>query len=179
MSQLNCANRKVECIIVGEGPERPALEALAKELKIQPQTRFKGGLDFENVMECYEWADVLVLAADSEGWGKAVTEAMAFGCVCIGSDRGMMPQILGEKRGLLVQPRDVSALQKALQLVANHPEESALIAARAAEWGQKLSLDGMREALRKVMNDHWKNSMDAQLQNPSTHLSTEHEPLFK
>jgi glycosyltransferase involved in cell wall biosynthesis len=155
VSKLKIPRRTIECVIVGEGPERAALQNLAAQLGIQNQTKFTGGLVFEKVLDCYEFADALVLAAESEGWGKAVTEAMAFGCVCIGSNRGMMPQILGENRGLLIPPRDVVALENALQQVADDPAESALMSKRAAEWAQKLSIDGMREALRKVMNESW------------------------
>lgn len=155
LSKLRIPNRKIECRIVGEGPERVALEKLAAQLGIQNQTKFTGGLVFDKVLECYESSDVLVLAAQSEGWGKSVTEAMAFGCVCIGSNRGMMPEILGENRGLLVAPRDVGALQNALQYVADHSEESGLMAKRGGEWAQKFSIDGMREALRKVMDENW------------------------
>lgn len=177
VSKLDIRTRRIECIIVGEGPERESLERLANDLGIQAQTKFTGGLDFENVIERYEMADVLVLAAQSEGWGKSVTEAMAFGCVCIGSDRGMMPQILGEKRGLLVQPGDAEELRNALQYVADHTEESFSMSERAAAWAQRLSLDGMREALRKVMNEHWKTPGSSNV--PPGNAGFRAEPLFK
>lgn len=175
-------NRKIECVIAGEGPERASLERLAEQLNIQSRTRFTGGLVFEKVLECYETADVLVLAAQSEGWGKSITEAMAFGCVCIGSERGMMPQILGENRGLLVPPGDVDALRNALQQVADHPEQAAEMAKHAADWAQKLSLAGMREALREVMARTWKtplNSRQTEKSSTETQLQIERETLFK
>ena len=160
---LSINGRQVECIIAGEGPERPTLEKLAMELGIADQTRFLGGLPFDKVLDCYESANVLVLAGESEGWGKAVTEAMAFGCVCIGGNRGMMPLILGDERGFLVEPRDVSDLQQALQYVADHPDDAARRSERSAIWAQRMSLDGLRKALREVMEDCWQTDGVSQL----------------
>ena len=153
--------RRTECIIVGEGPEKSALEELASELGVSGCTNFVGGLPFEKVLERYEAANVLVLAANSEGWGKAVTEAMAFGCVCIGSNRGVMPIILGDERGLLVPPRDVGALTSAMQYLADHPSEMALMATRSVVWVQNYSLSALKASLRDVMLNSWTRNLPA------------------
>jgi glycosyltransferase involved in cell wall biosynthesis len=153
--QINVTDRKLECVIVGEGPEKSPLEGLATQIGIGNRTKFLGGLRFEDVLDWYESSNVLVLAGDSEGWGKAVTEAMAFGCVCIGGDRGVMPQILDNGRGLVVPPRDMDALRNALQFIADHPAEAAAMSECAAIWAQRFSLDGMRKALRDLMVNSW------------------------
>lgn len=147
--------KRLECIVAGEGPERPALESQAERLGLRGYVSFTGGLKLDELIEQYEKADVLVLASNSEGWPKAITEAMAFGVVCIGSERGLIPQILGEGRGILVPPRDVAALAAALRRTVEQPAESAKIAARAAEWGQRYSLEGLRDALRSLLIEHW------------------------
>jgi glycosyltransferase involved in cell wall biosynthesis len=137
------------CTIVGDGPERQALEE-----RSGAEVTFAGGVDFERVLGFYETHDILVLASETEGWPKAIVEAMAFGLVCIGSDRGLIPQILGEGRGLVVPPRDVAALAAALRRAVN-PDEAAAIRARAAPFGQRYSLEDLREALREVMAKWW------------------------
>jgi glycosyltransferase involved in cell wall biosynthesis len=136
------------CTVVGDGPERAALEAKA------PQVIFAGAVDFDRVLGFYETHDILVLASETEGWPKAIVEAMAFGLVCIGSDRGLIPQILGEGRGLVVEPRDVEGLAAALRRAAD-PGEAEAIRARAAPFGQRYSLEDLREALREVMAKWW------------------------
>lgn len=143
------ALRGLPCTVVGDGPERAALEARAGA-----EVTFVGGVDFERVLGFYETHDVLVLVSETEGWPKAIVEAMAFGLVCIGSDRGLIPQILGEGRGLVVPPRDVEALAAALRLAAD-PGEAAAIRARAAPFGQRYSLEDLREALRGLMAEWW------------------------
>lgn len=141
------------CTIVGDGPERMALEAKAVGLGVKAD--FVGAVDFERVLTLYETHDVLVLASETEGWPKAIVEAMAFGLVCIGSERGLIPQILGQGRGLVVPPRDVEALAAALRRITATPEEARRMGDRAAAFGQRYSLEDLREALRELMVAWW------------------------
>jgi glycosyltransferase involved in cell wall biosynthesis len=141
------------CTIVGDGPERESLEAKAAGLGVQAD--FVGAVDFERVLALYETHDVLVLASETEGWPKAIVEAMAFGLVCIGSERGLIPQILGEGRGLAVPPRDVDALAAALRRIAASPDEARQMGERAAFFGQRYSLEDLREALQELMVAWW------------------------
>src|SRR6185369_4743244 len=106
---------RVECDIVGEGPERPRLEKYADELGIRDRVNFVGGVEFEQALDYYERADTLVLVSETEGWPKAIAEAMAFGLICIGSNRGLIPVMLGEGRGVVIPPGDAEALTSALQ----------------------------------------------------------------
>lgn len=146
---------RFECTIVGDGPERAALQARAAQLGLNGRARFVGGVSFERVLEYYEQSDVLALVSDLEGWPKAVAEGMAFGLVCIGSDRGMIPQMLGDGRGLVVPPRDARALASELELVAADPARSVAMAQRAAAWSQQHSLEGLRDALRTLLQTRW------------------------
>ena len=149
-------NGQLHCTIVGDGPERAALEALTARLGLQAKVQFTGGVSFERVLEYYAQADVLVLTSDMEGWPKAIAEGMTFGLVCIGTDRGLVPQMLGDGRGLLIPHRDRGALTAALRQVVEHPDQCAPMARRAAAWAQRHSLEGLREALRELLAARWK-----------------------
>lgn len=145
----------VEGVVVGDGPERGRLRQLAAALKIEDRVRFTGGLPFERVLDEYEQAHVLVLASETEGWPKALVEAMAFGMVAAGPDRGLVPWIVAGGRGFVVPPGDVDALAALLAGLAANPERMAEIGARAAAWAGEYSLDGLREALRGLIEEHW------------------------
>jgi glycosyltransferase involved in cell wall biosynthesis len=147
-----------EVRIVGDGPELPALQRQAAELQLSDAITFTGGLAFEEVLAQYEWADVLVLASETEGWPKAIAEAMAFGLVCIGSNRGLVPQMLAEGRGLLVEPGDEIALASALQEIAVGKIDFASISHKASKWAQRYSLNGLREAIRDLLIREWRLS---------------------
>jgi glycosyltransferase involved in cell wall biosynthesis len=146
------ARTGLPCTVVGDGPERGALEMQAARLGVAAD--FAGAVDFDRVLGFYETHDILVLASETEGWPKAIVEAMAFGLVCVGSDRGLIPQILGEGRGFVVPPRDVDALTAALRR-ADDPSQATAIVERAAAFGQRYSLEDLREALRELMTERW------------------------
>ncbi len=155
MRNVTAQGLRVRCTIVGEGPERNSLEQLVMELSLAENVRFTGGVPHEETSSILEDADVLVLVSETEGWPKALAEAMAFGLVCIGSDRGLIPQMLGEGRGIVVPPGDVDALAKELGRIARDSECCPGMRERAAAWAQQYSLEGLREALRCLLNERW------------------------
>lgn len=146
---------EVETTIVGDGPEGGALARLAQSLGMADSVRFTGALAYESVLEWYERADVLVLVSESEGWPKAVAEAMAFGLLCVGSDHGFVAEMLGDGRGIVVPSHDSGALAEALRSVAANPEVFAARTARAAAWAQRFSLEGLRDALGQLLAERW------------------------
>ncbi|HEY6990114.1 MAG TPA: glycosyltransferase [Bryobacteraceae bacterium] len=147
--------------IVGEGPERASLEALAEELRIQDAVEFTGGLAFEGVLERLERADILALVSETEGWPKAIAEAMAFGLIAIGSDCGFVPKMLAEGRGFVVPPGNSEELARCLVEIARNPRYCDRMRRAAVEWAQQFSLEGLREAIGKLLLASWKQSAPA------------------
>ncbi len=145
----------VRCTVIGEGPERQPLERLASEHSLEQVVKFTGGVPFEAVHDYLERADVLVLISETEGWPKAIAEAMAFGLVCIGSDRGLVPELLGDGRGITIPPGNTMALAAALRRLVLNPEEMRLMRAKAALWAQQFSLEGLRQAICDLLNERW------------------------
>jgi glycosyltransferase involved in cell wall biosynthesis len=155
VASLKAEAIEIQCAIVGEGPERPALAAQVAEMDLGDCISFAGGLAFERVIDFYERADVLVLASETEGWPKAITEGMAFGLICIGSNRGLVPEILGDERGVLVPPRNLEALTVAIRRIATSPGEYQAVSAQAALWAQKYSLEDLRRSLGELLTRCW------------------------
>ena len=58
-------------VVVGEGPERQALEALARDRGLADRVRFLGKVAHERMAEVYTAGDVLVLASSREGWAES------------------------------------------------------------------------------------------------------------
>jgi glycosyltransferase involved in cell wall biosynthesis len=149
------AGIEIECTVIGVGPERQALEALAAELQIADRVRFTGGIPFQEVVRELASADVLALLSETEGWPKSIAEGMAFGLVCIGSNRGFVPEMLSEGRGIAAPTGDEAALAEILIDVARAPERYAPMRAAAASWAQRFSLEGLREAIRELLLKYW------------------------
>ena len=150
----------IQCAIVGEGQECAALEEQAAELDLIDCVVFSDGVAFEQVFSFYEDADILVLVSKAEGWAKVLTEGMAFGLICIGSDRGVTSEMLGGGRGLVVPPGDVEALAGAIREIAAAPQDYEPMRKLAASWAQQYSLEALREALRELLATQWGSQID-------------------
>jgi glycosyltransferase involved in cell wall biosynthesis len=155
LADLRKSGEDFQVRIVGDGPMREELEALARNLNLADSVVFEGAVPQGKVLDFYEQAHILVLASQTEGWPKAIAEGMAFGLVCIGSNRGLVPQMLEEGRGLLVEPGDVSGLARALHAVALDPLAAREMSDRSAKWGRRFTLEGLREAIRAQLESSW------------------------
>lgn len=142
--------------IIGDGPVRPELMALTTSLGVNNIVSFEGAVPHRRVLDFYERAHVLVLASQSEGWPKAMTEAMAFGLICIGSNRGLVPQILAECRGLVIEPRNHIALAEAIESVLTNRTRADDMSRAASAWSRRFTLEKLRDALADQLL-HWWN----------------------
>jgi len=103
----------VRFVVVGDGPLRGQLEALAQRAGVDRRVRFLGFRSDARAL--VELLDVLVVPSLSEGTPLVVLEAMAAGIPVVASAVGGIPdQIRHEKEGLLVPPGDSAALADAL-----------------------------------------------------------------
>jgi len=66
-------------VIIGEGVERPRIEATIQRLGLQGKVRMTGALPNAELLRWYSAADMLVLASSREGWANVLLEAMACG----------------------------------------------------------------------------------------------------
>lgn len=118
-------------VVLGEGPERASLEALARELGVAGRLHLRGREP--DVAAWLDRASVLVHPARWEGFGLAVLEAMLAGLPVVASNVSSLPELVrDDETGLLVRPDDPSAL--------------ALGVARALEDGERLGAAGRERA---------------------------------
>ena len=105
-------------LVVGDGPQRAELEALARELGIAPRTEFAGAVAHAEVPTWLNRLDVYAAPSrlDSESFGVAVIEAGACALPVVVSDAGGLPEVVRDGETGLVVPRDdVPGLQAALK----------------------------------------------------------------
>jgi glycosyltransferase involved in cell wall biosynthesis len=161
LARVNETGAKLTCSIVGIGPELPRLRQLVEELDIRNEVEFTGGIEHQHVLKQLERAHILVLASESEGWPKALVEAMAYGLLCIGSNRGLVPQLLADNRGFVVPVRDERAIGSVLSRIAADPEAFASMSRDAAAWAQAFSLERLRDELRQLLESSWRCRLEA------------------
>lgn len=110
-------------LVIGEGPERPAVEALAAELGVADRIEWAGRLAPERALEVLSGAHVMAMPSLDEAFGVAYVEALACGVPAIGCRGEWGPEevaAIGEGM-TLVPPADVEALARALETLLEDP----------------------------------------------------------
>ena len=103
--------------LVGDGPLRAELEAMAQQLGIAGAVKFWGKVD--DVPSYLAQADMFVLPSRAEGMSNALLEAMAYGLPCVATRiSGNVDLIQHEQNGLLVSPQSETDLAKAIVRLA-------------------------------------------------------------
>jgi glycosyltransferase involved in cell wall biosynthesis len=105
--------------IIGPPDERyPEAMALARQLDLFPRMDWEGQVEFEDLVEAYRRASVVVLPSEYEGFGLPVAEAMACGTPVICSNASSLPEVGGDAVRY-VCPGDLFDLAAALKEVLN------------------------------------------------------------
>jgi glycosyltransferase involved in cell wall biosynthesis len=130
----------VKLLIVGGGPERAHVEALARDLALGDAFHLEPATS--RVAEWLRAIDIFVLPSRSEALSNSLMEAMACGCAVVASRAGGNPELVTEGRtGLLFEPGDMAGLSAALHtLIGNRDARLRLGAAAAERMREEFSL---------------------------------------
>lgn len=122
-----------DLVLLGDGPDRAALEQLATELGIRGTVHFLGYC--ANPFPYIRAAEALVLSSRYEGFGMVLGEAMALGTPVISTDCPTGPRDLLEDgdAGLLVPLGDVDAMSDVLERVSTDTTLRARLIRRASD----------------------------------------------
>jgi glycosyltransferase involved in cell wall biosynthesis len=138
-------------VLVGDGPQRAAIEARGRELGLAERLRLVGHQ--EEVASWFALMDAVVLASyANEGVPQALLQALAMAKPVLGTAVGGIPEvILPGETGLLAPPRDALALAQGLRTLMDNPELAQKLGQQGRELvQQKFSLERMAAAVEEV-----------------------------
>jgi glycosyltransferase involved in cell wall biosynthesis len=119
----------VQLLVLGDGPERAALERHAARLGLGEHVRFLGAGSRADVLTLFSAVDAVLLTSAWENMPHTLLEALAVGTPVIATAVGGIPEVLSDgENGLLVPPRDLDAITAAVERLAR---DSALRGALA------------------------------------------------
>lgn len=118
-----------ELMLIGDGPEMPALKKLTAELGIENKVSFAGGLPWYKVPDLLVYCDVLALPSKSEPWGLVVNEAMVCGLpVIVSKNCGCVADLVKNGvNGFTFDPDSQQELETAMAFFIQNLEKIAVM----------------------------------------------------
>lgn len=152
VEELNKLGQKAELAIYGEGSERSKIEEYIKEHQLENKIILYGNKTSEEVETAYQNSHFLILPSKSEGWPKAVAEAMFWGVIPIGTKISCVPWMLANgERGILIEKK----LKKDTTRIASILEDKNQLkemSSSAQKWSHQYTLDYFESEIKKVLS---------------------------
>jgi teichuronic acid biosynthesis glycosyltransferase TuaC len=118
--------------LIGKGPDRDGLEALARSLGVTDRVTFRGALPHEAALAELARCQVHVMPSTHDAFGVAHVEAMAAGVPTIGAEGTGAEDIAAAGEGIVLVPAgDIGAIARAIERLVSDPAELARVAAAA------------------------------------------------
>lgn len=122
--------------ILGEGDERQALEAQCADRGLRDSVRFTGQIPNQQALAEMGRTQFFVMPSVNEGFGIVYLEAMASGCITIGTrGEGIADVIVDGENGFLVPPDDPEAIANVIEGCLAQPQ-----------WAERIALQGEKAA---------------------------------
>jgi glycosyltransferase involved in cell wall biosynthesis len=137
------AHATTHLILIGDGPERGALESLAHQLGLNGAVEFRGALTHRETLKVMATSCALVVPSRQEPFGLVALEAMAMGKPVIATLVGGLPEILEGADAVLVEPDNPAALAEALTSTFERVRQCPDFGARNRELAARFSVQRM------------------------------------
>ncbi|MBI4227370.1 MAG: glycosyltransferase, partial [Candidatus Omnitrophica bacterium] len=151
--QLRGTVPSAQLVIVGDGPDKPAIIRRAYALGEQDHVVITGAVSMTAIPLAV--MDLFVLSSSNEAFGLAVVEAMAMGRPVVASRVGGIPDVVDDGvTGVLVPPRDPGALARALQRLVDDPEAArAMGRAGRARYERQFTMERVAREVEQVYEE--------------------------
>lgn len=141
--------------IVGDGAHRSALEAQVAQLGLQKHVVFHGSVSHQSVLALLASAHLFVFPSASEGFPKAVLEAMACRLPAIVSPVSVLPQLIGTEAGIVLSSADADEVREAIMRLIADPSLRNQLADGARRISQTYTLEAWQDEITKRLVEEW------------------------
>ncbi len=153
IAMLDRGGRKMTATLVGDGPDRPALQAQVERLKLNSAIRFMSAMP---ARQAQTLGRIMVVPSRAESLPYVVLEAAAAGVPMIATRVGGIPEIYGPQTDALVKAEDTNALAKAIADAVDRPEAMVAVAGAvrervAASFSVENMVDGVLSAYEAAL----------------------------
>lgn len=145
----------IEAVLIGDGPERDRLEALATELGVRDRLHFLGARAHDEMPSLLRSAEVAVFPSLMEATSVAALECMACGVPVAASRVGGLPEIVDTSVGALFEPADPADLAREVSGLLERDLAALGTAARARvvdQWSNQRLADRHLEIYEELLH---------------------------
>ncbi len=142
--------------VIGDGPERPALEALVQQLDLQHSVHFAGRVDDDTRRDMLAKAHVMIVPSRHEElFGMVAAEGALSSLPVIAARMGGLPEVVADgETGIIVPPDDPVALAQALDRVLADPQLAARMGRNGRERAlREFSLENTADRYERIYFD--------------------------
>ncbi|MDN3204739.1 glycosyltransferase [Algoriphagus sediminis] len=137
--------------LYGEGNLSDQLKKVIENENLQSFIKLHGNRPSDEIKMAYKNSHFLIFISKSEGWPKAVAEAMFWACLPITTRVSCVPQMLGNgERGELVN-EDVNEIFERLENLIENPSIYKEKAAKAMGWSRDYTLEKFESEIKKLL----------------------------
>lgn len=137
--------------LYGEGIERERLEHYSNAQDLGRSVFLLGNRSKEEVQKAYQESHFLILPSKSEGWPKAVAEAMFWGCIPVTTNVSCVAYMLDNgKRGIVLNMNLEKDVQNIIELINNDVNYQEMIY-KAVEWSRTYTVNLFEEEIDKLL----------------------------
>jgi hypothetical protein len=142
--------------IIGDGSAIPEFKRLAVGCGVEDRVLFAGKLNHDQVLERLDASTLFVFpTTSSDGFPKAVLEALATGLPVLSTRVSVLPQLLGDDAGVLVDEASPAAVATGVETALNCPTSYETMSASAIQTARQYSLEAWRDTIGGNLEAAW------------------------
>jgi glycosyltransferase involved in cell wall biosynthesis len=154
--QLRSQFPTIHLDVVGDGSTLSYYKQLATELGLSDIVTFHGKVDHDRVMRLLQQADLFTFpTTSSEGFPKAVHEALATGLPVITTCVSVLPELIGSGAGCLLDVATPQTMAQAVQSCLSDANQYATMSRQAIATAQAYSLEAWRDTIGQRLQAAW------------------------
>ena len=142
--------------VVGGGSKLDELRQLAHSIGVSDHVLFHGHIAQKKVIDLLNKAHVFCFPTTaSEGFPKAVLEALASGLPVVTTKVSVLPMLIGNRCGLILDEPSEGALAQAVKNLCADPERYRMMSLNALETSRRYSLENWRDSIGQTLRLEW------------------------
>lgn len=140
--------------IVGDGRELSNLKVQAGNLDIDNLVTFHGNLPHDEVLSVLSQCDIFCLPTLSEGFPKAVVEALMCGLPCVTTEVSVLPRLMSGGGGILTDGSP-AGISSAIRTIVDSPEAYQRMSQNALSTGSRYTLEAWADRIYDLVDRAW------------------------